>query len=58
MERFNYYNVPADLMHKLTLRLSLSLCIKSAGTLFSKMMMFGTAFYVHSVGNMLKFERN
>ena len=44
MERFNYYNVPADLMHKLTLRLSLSLCIKSAGTLFSKMMMFGTAF--------------
>lgn len=47
MERFINYNVPADLMHNDNDNLSVNLCIKSAGTLFTKMIMFGSKFHVN-----------
>lgn len=42
MERFVNYNVPADLMLNDNDNLSVNLCIKSAGTLFTKMKTLGT----------------
>lgn len=46
MERFLNCNVPADLMHNDNDNLSVNLCIKSAGTLFTRMIMFAPEFYV------------
>lgn len=47
MERFYNYNVPADLMHNDNDNLSVNLCIKSAGTLVTKMIMFASEFYAN-----------